>query len=265
MSPLALKLITTPLLITVATLAGRRWGQAMSGWLIAGLPVTSGAVAFFVTLDHGAKFGAEAATGSLAGAIAQCGFVFGYSRSRAKSWPLALVGGTLAFGACAGALSLIPIGAGLPSPLLPLTAATVLALAASLRFQPQRTASRSDKTGPSARWDLPLRIFIATAVVLTLTGVAQPLGPRLAGILATYPLGVAVITTFEDRQQGRVAASAVLRGLTLGLFTFTAFFFALATLLPRATLGLSFAAALAVGISLHGAVLLRRHELRGSG
>jgi hypothetical protein len=37
---LLLKVVVTPALIASATLAGRRWGERLSGWLV-GLPLTS--------------------------------------------------------------------------------------------------------------------------------------------------------------------------------------------------------------------------------
>jgi len=46
---LALKLVLTPAVMVGATLAGRRWGGAVSGWLI-GLPLTSGPLVFIVAL-----------------------------------------------------------------------------------------------------------------------------------------------------------------------------------------------------------------------
>jgi hypothetical protein len=61
---LALKLVLTPALIGVVSLAGRRWGPGVSGWLV-GFPLTSGPVAFFLALDHGVRFAAAAAVGSM--------------------------------------------------------------------------------------------------------------------------------------------------------------------------------------------------------
>jgi len=72
-SVLAVKLIVTPLMILAASLVGRRWGDAMGGWLV-GLPLTSGPVAVFLAVEHGPGFAAEASAGSLAGVVAQAGF-----------------------------------------------------------------------------------------------------------------------------------------------------------------------------------------------
>jgi hypothetical protein len=45
----------------------------VSGWFV-GLPLTSGPVALFLALDHGATFASGAALGSLAGAMAEAAF-----------------------------------------------------------------------------------------------------------------------------------------------------------------------------------------------
>src|SRR5215470_15788070 len=97
MSTLALKIIFTPMFICVASLAGRRWGEAVGGWLV-GLPLTSGPVAFFLALDYGTDFAREAAEGSLAGVAAQAGFCVGYaSAANRLRWPLAFAVGVVAF------------------------------------------------------------------------------------------------------------------------------------------------------------------------
>ena len=96
MDNLTLKLVVTPALIGAATLAGRRWGQSIGGWLV-GLPLTTGPVAFFIALDHGESFAAAAVVGSLAGAVAEVAFrlAYGWSALR-RSWPTALLAGTVA-------------------------------------------------------------------------------------------------------------------------------------------------------------------------
>src|SRR5579859_7987130 len=82
---LTLKLILTPTLIGTASLVGRRWGPAVSGWLV-GLPLTSGPVAFFLSLSQGTLFATAVALGTLAGAISQTVFCIAYSRL-VRTWP----------------------------------------------------------------------------------------------------------------------------------------------------------------------------------
>ena len=58
---LAYKLLLTPLLIGAVSLAGRRWGPSVSGWLV-GLPLSSGPVVFFFALEQGNRFASTAAS-----------------------------------------------------------------------------------------------------------------------------------------------------------------------------------------------------------
>ena len=258
MENLALKLVLTPTLIGAATLAGRRWGQSVGGWLV-GLPLTTGPVAFFIALDHGAAFGAAAVMGSLVGAVAEAAFTVAYAWSAVRGprlrpvllhgWPPALLAGSAAY--VATALVLQPLGLGPVA----LAVVVVAALALSLRLMPAGGGGAPAATAP--RWDLPARMVLATAVVLTLTALAPWLGARLAGLLATYPLFAAILTAFGHRIQGTGAALGVLRGLLFGLFSFGAFCLVLALgLVPLGIAG-AFGAAIVVALLVQGLALWR--------
>ena len=80
---LALKLVLTPLLIGGASVAARRWGPATGGLIVA-LPLTSGPVAFFLALDYGAAFAAEAVVGSLGGLVAIVAFSLAYAAASSR-------------------------------------------------------------------------------------------------------------------------------------------------------------------------------------
>src|SRR5579862_5576796 len=99
MDSLILKLILTPALIGAASLAGRRWGPSVSGWLV-GLPLTSGPVSFFLALSHGTGFAAAAAVGTLTGTMSQVPFCLTYGwLGRRLGGPLTLGISYLAFAA----------------------------------------------------------------------------------------------------------------------------------------------------------------------
>jgi hypothetical protein len=85
MPSLALKLLITPLLIAAASLAGRRWGHHVGGWLVA-MPLTSGPVAFFLATDHGIPFAAHATVGMLAGTASQVAFALTYRATSRRGW-----------------------------------------------------------------------------------------------------------------------------------------------------------------------------------
>ncbi len=242
---LALKLVLTPVLIATASLAGRRWGQAVGGWLV-GLPLTSGPVAFFLALDHGTGFAAAVAFGSLAGALAEVAFCLAYGWSAAHGWPAALLAAGVAFAVVAAGLQRLE----LPLPALALIA--LVALLGALALMPRRVAAVT--VPPPPRWDLPARMILTTVLVVALTALAPRLGPRLSGVLATFPVYAAILTVFAHRT-GPAPAVEVLRGLLLGLFSFAAFFLVLGWLIERIGVAGAFVAAGAVALAIQAGSL----------
>lgn len=251
-STLVLKILVTPTLIAAASLAGRRYGQAVGGWLV-GLPLTSGPVVFFLALEHGTQFATGAALGSLAGALAEAAFCLAYGRLAPRGRRPALATACLAFAAVAAVLQRVT------PPLLALAALAAAALVLTLRLMPAATAPAGD--APPPRWDLPARMAITTTLVVGLTEAAPLLGGRLSGVLATFPAYAAILTVFAHRESA-ASAVLVLRGLLLGLFSFVSFFVVLAVSLEQAGTGRAFLTAGVVTLAVHGlslrAILPRR-------
>ena len=245
---LVFKLVLTPLLIAGASLAGRRWGPAVSGWLV-GLPLTSGPVVFFLAIERGASFAAAATLGALAGAIAEAAFCLAYAyAARYLAWPAALAAASIAFTAVAALLQRADV------PLLAVTALAFGSLALALRLMP-RLAAITPPSPPPA-WDLPARMVIATVLVLAITESAPFLGPRLSGVLATFPVYAAILTVFAHRGGQAAPAVQVLRGLLWGLFGFAGFFVILGALIERAGLATAFAVASGGALAIQAASLL---------
>ena len=242
---LVLKLVLTPLLIAAASLAGRRWGPAVGGWFV-GLPLTSGPIALFLTLDHGTGFAAAAAAGSLAGAMAEAAFCVAYASAARAGWPAALAAATVTFAAAGALLQRAALGLGATA--ICSFAALVLALA----LVPRRRATAPPQPPPA--WDLPARMVITTLLVLAITEGAAALGPRLSGLLATFPVYAAILTVFAHRG-GPAPAVQVLRGLLLGLFAFAGFFVVLGALIQPLGLAAGFALATAAALAIQGGSL----------
>jgi hypothetical protein len=254
MSTLALKIILTPALILAASVAGRRWGEAVGGWLV-GLPLTSGPVAFFLALDYGPAFAEQAAVGSVAGVIAQAAFCLAYGWAAMQlAWPLAFAVGTIAF-----ALAAILVQWVAPTPLL-LFGLAILVLLLALFLIPRAPPAAPIAARP--RWDLPARMAVATALVLALTTAAPALGPRLSGLLATFPVFAAVLAVFAHRMQDAAAARQVLWGLMLGLFAFAGFFAVIHLTIVPAGVAAAFAAAILCAAAVQGATLWTMRALR---
>lgn len=258
MSILALKLVITPVLILMASLASRRWGDAVGGWIV-GLPLTSAPVAFFLAVEQGPGFAEQAAAGSLIGTAAQACFCVGYTRTSARlGWPAAFGVGALAFAAGAAALQSVAL------PLLLLLPVAIAALMISARLVPIAAVARRPIAVP--RWDIPARMAVATAIVVTLTAIAPVLGPRLSGVLATFPVFASVLAVFAHRLQGPLAARQVLWGLLIGLFGFIGFFFVIGLSITTLGIGTAFTAATLAALAIQGASLwLVRRRNKASG
>ena len=245
---LALKLVLTPVLVGAASLAGRRWGSAVGGWLI-GIPFTSGPIAFFLALNPGPRFAAEAAAGIMAGAASQAMYCLAYAWTAQRAgWAQSLIAATVAFISATVLLDLFIA----PAPAM--FVVMLLVLVVSLFLMPGESI-RSGEQIASPSWDLPARMAVATAFVVALTAAAPLLGPRLAGLVAPFPLYGAVLAGFAHRIQGAGQAVAVLRGLLLGLFAFASFFLTLALVLPTG-IAVAFGSAIAVALLVQGGSLV---------
>ncbi|HEV2140327.1 MAG TPA: hypothetical protein VGT01_03975, partial [Candidatus Dormibacteraeota bacterium] len=129
---LALKLILTPLLVGAASLAARRWGSEIGGWLV-GIPFTSAPVTFFLAIGPGPQFAARASVGILAGTLSQAAFALAYSWcARRLRWQACLAAATGAF--VVVTLVLLRVSAGAVVTFV----VAVLVLAVSLALMPRR-------------------------------------------------------------------------------------------------------------------------------
>jgi hypothetical protein len=194
--------VLTPLLVASTTAAGRRWGPAVGGWLVA-LPLTSGPIALFIAIEQGSWVAQEAAAGSLVGASAQVAFAAAYAlAARRVGWMASVVIAAGAFVALAFVIP--PMPAASTYGLLVVLVATFLV---AFRRRPGATAAP-----PAPKWDIPARVVVATVLVVTISALAPHVGGRPAGILATFPVYAAVLTTFAHpdrlRRAGRIVAGA---------------------------------------------------------
>ena len=250
---LALKLVLTPVLVGAASLAGRRWGTSVSGWLI-GIPFTSGPIAFFLALNPGPHFAAAAAVGTMAGTASQAAFCLGYAWVAQRfGWAASVVGAALAFAASTVVLNTFVLSAAAYFVLV------ILVLVVANFLMPS-APPRSAAEVQFPAWDLPTRMVVATAFVVALTAAAPLLGAHLAGLIAPYPLYATVLAVFAHRLQGPAPAVGVVRGLLLGLFAFASFFLTLSSLLTYG-IALAFVAAIAVAVVVQGASLFAGRRL----
>jgi hypothetical protein len=245
---LAVKLLLTPLLIGGVSVVARRWGPALAGWLVA-LPLTSGPVVTYIALEHGVPFGSDVGLGVVSGGFGLCAYAIVYARASTRFGPLgSCAAATLAFLGCAVLVDIAD-----PRSLPPLAIGVGLAMLAAILLVPSAPAVRGSRP---PNWDLPARVIVGTALVVGISAVAPVLGARLSGLAATYPVYVSTLTVFAHRQDGPGAATALLRGLVLGLYGWLGFFVVLLTAMP------AFGALPAFAMAVIGALTIQGISLR---
>ncbi len=252
---LLFKLLVTPLLVCLVSLAGRRWGPTVSGWLV-GLPLTSGPVALFLALELGRSFASNAALGTLTGLLSLAAFCLTYSwLSFRMNWLGCILLSWGAFFVVTFVLQYLVI------PLLAAFIIVLCCLALTLKLLPTNDGHASSVK--PASWDTPLRMVVATTFVLALTGFASLLGPRLSGLLTPFPIYATILAVFTHYAQGAAPTRRLLRGLITGIFSFAVFFLIIAELVVPLGIVIAFGFATLSALLLHGIslYLLRRYTL----
>ncbi len=246
---LAWKLLLVPAFIGTMSVAGRRWGPAISGWLV-GLPVVAGPIVWFLALEQGTRFASGAAHGTLLGLASLSAYVLAYGRlSRRLGWTGSLLAGWAAFFLCTLVLERIP------APPLPLSFAAVSGtFLLVLRLLPG--TDTPDDLPRTPAWEIAARMAAGAALVLAITGAAGALGPRLSGLLTPFPVATTVFSVFTHRFQGHAAAVRLLRGLAAGSFTLAVFFLVVAAKLEPWGIAPSFGAATAACLLVQAGSLL---------
>lgn len=245
---LPFKLVVTPLLLLAATFAARRWGEAIGGLLV-GLPLTSGPISVFLTLEHGTAFAAQATAGSLVATAAQAAFCVVYCRLAIRGWSTALIGACATFAIVAGVLQ----SSRLPESGLFLVA--ILAVMLALILIPNN-AARTGRLDPPW-WDLPLRMALIAGLVVGVTLIARYVGSKASGVLASFPFMAIILAVFAHRMSGHLAAQQVLRGMVAALLSFAAFFYVLSLTLTRFNLAGAYGGAIVCVLAIQAVSLYR--------
>ncbi len=245
---LVFKLVFTPVLVAAATLAARRWGDSIGGWLI-GLPLTSGPVSVFFALEQGRDFAAHAAEGAILGVIASAAFCTAFFLgARGQRWwlsSLAALGGyipTILF------ISRLDVSLGWAELLAVLTLIAALVLMA----HPGPVAAET----ALPFWDLPLRMLTATLILVAITTLAASLGPLWSGLLSPFPVFTFVLAIFTQSHSGASSAQRVVKGVVTGLFGYIVFFLIVGLLVTRMNLVLVYGLAALAALSVNAISLL---------
>ncbi len=250
---LALKLFLAPMLIGFVSIAGRRWGPTVGGWLVS-LPLTSAPVILFLAIEQGTTFATSAAQNTLMGIISVASFCLVYYWFSFRfGWQLSMLAGWIAF------FALTFIEESVILSLFFSFAIVTVFLIVVLTLMPK--SQSKDLAIIPPRWDTPLRMLVATGFVLGLTGAASILGPQLSGLLAPFPMFTTILAVFTHHFQGAHFTRRLLRAVVAGSFTFVTFFLVISLLVNRWGIAVAFGLALLAALATHSAslFLIRRN------
>jgi hypothetical protein len=243
----AFKLFLAPMLIGFVSIAGRRWGPTVGGWLVS-LPLTSAPVILFLAIEQGTAFASSAAQNTLMGIISVASFCLVYYWFSFRfGWPVSMLAGWIAF------FALTFIEESLILPIFFSFIAVTIFLIVVLKIMPKSQSKDLAITPP--RWDTPLRMLVATGFVLGLTGAATILGPQLSGLLAPFPMFTTILAVFTHHFQGAHFTRRLLRAVVAGSFTFVTFFLVISLLVNRWGIEIAFGLALLAAMATHSALL----------
>jgi hypothetical protein len=210
------KTLLTPMLLALCTVVSHKWGDAVGGWLL-GLPLVSGPISLFLTLQHGPLFAESAARSTLLGFVAVGVFCVTYlALAENRSWRLALPGSMAACIASIALLSFVHL-----SLVLTIFAVSLALLAMNALLGGAKSSSRLSK--PSRR-GVAARMALSGVLVLALTTCSGALGGTVSGLLAPLPILAALMAAAAHRREGASAVQGLLRGLVVGMWGGVAFF-----------------------------------------
>jgi hypothetical protein len=241
---LVLELVIAPILVALATLVARRWGQQLGGMLSA-FPAIVGPLLLIAAHEHGRAFAAQTASATLLGLVALSGFALAYGRTAAHSgWRTSLAIGWIAAAAIAAPMTTMHTG-----PLVAMLAASG-SLLISYRLLPRHGVPAA---AVPSRSDLPLRMGLTVMLIVTLSAAAGRLGPLVGGVLAALPVLACILAVCTHGQHGDAAVVALLRGMLGGMVAFVAFCLLIAVLVERAGIPMAFCAATVVAVAVQAA------------
>lgn len=220
-----LRILLAPVFIAAATLAGRKWGHAFSGWLI-GFPFISAPISMVMALQNGLGFAGDAANGTIAGQFSVCLFSLAYFLLAQKfAWWIVAPVSLIAYFSSAGFWNSVS---------LPITwtfLVLVVFILILIWLMPSKSAKEEKRTIP--KWDLPLRMTAAAVFVFFLTGLSSLIGPKLSGLFSAFPVFGLILAIFTHAQQDGKQVSELLRGSVLGSFGIAFFYLTIGLFLNR--------------------------------
>lgn len=241
------ELLLAPILVAVSILAGRRWGEHVSG-LISTFPAVVGPVLLIAAQQHDASFAARTADGTLFGLATLAAFMVTYAKLAGRvHWSVSLTCAWMAAVVVGIPIRWLAGHLGFPAALL---VSTVSLSAAYAALPPGTSPLARAQPDAGGSQEIMLQMGLTAALVGGLAVAAAQLGPTVGGILAALPVLASVLVVRIDRRDGGAAVVGLLRGMLNGMPTFVGFCAVVALLITPLGTAWAFSVASVVAITL---------------
>ena len=248
---IVLKLVAAPLVVWLASQAGRRFGHRVAG-LIGGFPLIAAPIMLFLEQEAPRDLVVETAWLIMAGSPAVAAHCVIYA------WLARFCEGRWLWIAC-----LLCAWAGCVAVAWVLTGwavigftGYVLALGLGLLLARLMPRPRTPATlAPIPAIEIAVRMGAALALAAAAMFGAVTFGPRVSGVLLVFPITASVLPVFTLALHGADATARLLSGFALGLLGFTTYFFVFASLLGAFGPGPAFGAGALASVTAVSLVL----------
>lgn len=232
---LALKLLLVPTFIGLVSLAAKRWGPGVGGWL-SGFPIVVGSILFFLAMEKGNVFAVKSATISLLSLDCSILFMVVYAHACLRfGWFVSIATALIAwFAAVSCIVHLSPP---------PLVAAGISAALLQLAPWLLPKAIVSPISKPMSTSELIARMVSGAVLTVLATLLAARLGAAWSGVAAAFPILLIILAIFCHRANGPEFVVVLFGSALKALYSFVAFSLCLGLLLPSHGLAFSFSVA----------------------
>ena len=236
-----LKLALVPIAVGLASLAARKWGHTVSGYL-GGMPMVGAPIALYLAMDHGTAFAAKVSLVTLAGLTAQAAHQIAMAYvGRRFGWLPGLLSGW-------GAFALV--GAVLVHLEFEWWVAAAYGIGALLVMWRVLPRAKEDGALPAVpRVELAFRMAAAFALAALILWGSTRFGAVVSGVLLSVPVTGSVIPPFTLKLYGPEALARVQRGFLTGLTGFASFFLVLGLALQPLGIVAGFVAAVVAALA----------------
>jgi hypothetical protein len=217
MQILVIKLLFAPLFIIFTYVIQRKYGARLGGVFMA-IPFIVVPILVVLYLQEGRDFFHSAVIGTYSGQIGLLFFVLAFtSMARRFKWYWCLLAATASY-----ALAVLILSPVMTNLWVGMVSWFVIWVAVMKTF---KAYDRTESLSATTRWDLPIRVFSALALIFLITEFADQLGPQYSGALAMYPVMTSIMSTFNHYRFGANSSIALMHGLTQYLFVTPLFIF----------------------------------------